>query len=182
MEKTILRCFSARKFSENAADLNRRSLEGWNLKKPGCLRYTFEQGGKPCRYVLDYCPSAWEEDEQEQRRKVFTDAGWELIGSTASCWDYYRKPLGHDVPEESFRPPLTPAPEETQLLASISLWFWLRIVVALAGIIPAIFAVVRKQSMFFVALGYLALILLLTLRIHRLQKRLKPLPRETSES
>ena len=172
MEKTVLRCFPAGAFRANAADLDRRSREGWNLKKPGLLRYTFEQGDARFRYGLDYCPVSFGEEERQARQERYAAAGWEPLGATATGWEYYRKAAGPDDDGAPLPVPYDAAQEKT--LASVGRWFWIRAAVVAAGIPPAAVAVVRQQSMLAAALVYGAAILGCCFRIQQLHRRLLP--------
>ena len=171
MEKTVWRPFSARACRENGADLDRRSREGWNLKKAGWLRYTLEQGGGTYRYGLDYCPANF--DQQPGRKNAYAEAGWELVSSTLSGWDYYRKPFDPDLPEEAYRLPVPYGPEDGALLSAVSRWFWIRNVIAVSAAPLAVLAVVRQQAMVIPAVVYAALVLGCTFRMSALQKRLQ---------
>ena len=171
MEKTVWRFFSARAHRDNAADLDRLSREGWNLKKAGWLRYTLEQSGSVYRYGLDYCPADF--DQQPGRKNAYAEAGWELVSSTLSGWDYYRKPFDPDLPEEAYRLPTPYTPEHDGLLASVSRWFWLRNVAAVIAAPLAVVAVVRQKSMVIPAVIYLAAVLGCFFRMQALQARLR---------
>lgn len=172
MEKTVWRRFGAGAWRENAADLERLSREGWNLKKAGWLRYTLEQGGGTYRYGLDYCPENFM--QQPGRKNAYAEAGWELVSSTLSGWDYYRKPLDPEHPDDGPLP--TPyGPEHDSLLAAVSRWFWLRNIIAVSAAPLAVVAVVRKQAMVIPAVIYGALVLGCFFRMHAFQERLRQL-------
>lgn len=178
MEKTLFRWYTAGAFRENAADLDRRSREGWNLKKPGCLRYTFVREDRPCRYGLDYCPAGFGEEARKEREAACAAAGWKPVGSTATGWTYYEKPVGPDDDGAPLPIPYTAGQEKA--LAAVSRWFWIRAAVVAAGIPPAAVAVVRQQSMFAAAIVYGAAILACCFRIQLLQRQLSgqdPTPR-----
>ena len=74
MEKKVFRWYGAGAFQANAADLDARSAAGWNLKKPGSCRFTFERGEVRYRYGLDYCPGSFGEEERKARRQRYEAA------------------------------------------------------------------------------------------------------------
>ena len=176
MEKTVWRPFSARAWRENGADLDRRSREGWNLKKAGWLRYTLEQGGGEYRYGLDYCPANF--DQQPARKNAYAKEGWELVSSTMSGWDYYRKPFDPALPEEAYHLPVPYGPEQDELLGAVSRWFWIRNVIAVSAAPLAVVAVVRQQAMVIPAVIYGALVLGSFFRMQALQERLRVLGKD----
>ena len=171
MEKTVFRFYSAGAFRANAADLDARSAAGWNLKKPGCCRYTFERSDVRCRYGLDYCPGSFGEEERDRRKQAYAAAGWEPAGTTLTGWDFYRRPVTAD--DDGAPLPVPYTPEQEGVLASVGRWFWLRAAVVAAGIPPAAVAVVRQQSMAILALVYGAAILGCCLRLQQLHNRLR---------
>lgn len=171
MEKTVWRHYPARAYRENGADLDRRSREGWNLKKAGWFRYTLEQGEGIYRYGLDYCPANF--DQQPGRRNAYAEQGWELVSSTLSGWDYYRKPYDPAKPEEAYHLPVPYGPEHDGLLSGVSRWFWIRNVIAVSAAPLAVVAVVRQQAMVIPAVIYAALVLGSFFRMSALQERLQ---------
>lgn len=171
MEKNVWRPFSARAWRENAADLDRLSREGWNLKKAGWLRCTLEQGGGVYRYGLDYCPANF--DQQPGRKNACAAEGWELVSSTLSGWDYYRKPFDTDLPEEAYRLPVAYEAGDDAVLAGVSRWFWIRNAIAVSAAPLAVLAVVRQKSMVIPAVIYAALVLGSFFRMQALQERLR---------
>lgn len=176
MEKTVWRFFGAKAWRENAADLDRLSREGWNLKKAGWLRYTLEQGGGTYRYGLDYCPANF--DQQPGRKNAYAEAGWELVSSTLSGWDYYRKPVDPALPEEAYRLPVPWGAELEGRLASVSRWFWIRNVVAVSAAPLAVAAVIRQQAMVIPAVIYGAAVLGSFFRMQALQEGLRTCGRD----
>lgn len=70
--------------------LQQMSLQGWHLHSFGLPGfYTFEAGGsRNYYYRLDFQMTS--KNETAAYLQLFTDAGWEYVGSMSS-WNYFRK-------------------------------------------------------------------------------------------
>ena len=91
MKETIrkLKWFWAWQDEQEEAWLRSMSQEGLHLKKPGIAGiYEFEQGS-PVNYFyrLDY---VFPKKDEQHYYQIFSDAGWEHIGSMGG-WQYFRK-------------------------------------------------------------------------------------------
>lgn len=173
MTKTVARAFGAWAFSKNAADLNRRSEQGWNLKKAGWCRYTFERSDTVFRYGLDYCPAGLGHEEWERRIAAYGEQGWELINITATGWSYFRKAYDPALPEEAYVLKMPYNEDQLRLVGPISVLFWVRILILIVGLVLAVMAMVKREAMVLAAVIYLICMLMLFFRIQALQEKLK---------
>jgi hypothetical protein len=77
--------------------LNEMSLKGFHLASPQGATYHFEQH-EPKNYVYRLDFRDWNTNQQDYEQ-IFTDAGWEYIGSMGG-WEYFRKEAtSSDMPE-----------------------------------------------------------------------------------
>lgn len=85
-------------YEREIADLNKRSIEGWQLEKGGCFHSTFVRN-EDVRYVyqLDYAPKP---EDKERYISFFEEQGWEYLNSTFNGWHYFRKEYYEGMPEE----------------------------------------------------------------------------------
>lgn len=173
MATIMIRPFTAWAYRANREDLNRRAQEGWRLTKAGFLRYTFERDESGYRYDLDYCPAALGHDEWQRRLALYAESGWKLVNATATGWVYYEKPYDPSLPADAYRLPTPYTPEQEKLIGTISLFFWLRIVILAVGLVLAVLAVVCQKAMVLPAVIYLLFMLLLFFRMQALQDKLK---------
>lgn len=76
-------------YEREIEDLNKRSLEGWQLEKGGCFHSEFVRN-ETIRYVyqIDYAPKL---EDKEMYISFFEEQGWEYINSTFNGWHYFRK-------------------------------------------------------------------------------------------
>ena len=86
--KTSFKMYSAWNYQKEIEDLNKASLEGWQLKKGGGFHSTFVKNPDVCyRYQLDYGRI----DDMGRYIETFREQGWEYINSTFNNWHYFRK-------------------------------------------------------------------------------------------
>jgi hypothetical protein len=70
--------------------LREMALQGWHLRRPGLVRYTFDQGDPTdVVYRLDYRVLAAR--DREEYLGLFRAAGWEHVGAVSN-WQYFRTP------------------------------------------------------------------------------------------
>lgn len=98
--KVSHKAFAAWDYEKELEELNRKSLEGWQLVKGGCFKSVFEQDDKVIyRYQLDY-----NTDIENRMRYIetFREQGWEYINSTFNGWHYFRKLYDPGLPKEEY--------------------------------------------------------------------------------
>ena len=95
---TSYKVYAVWEYEREIADLNKRSIEGWQLEKGGCFHSTFVRN-EDVRYVyqLDYAPKL---EDKEMYISFFEEQDWEYINSTFNGWHYFRKKYYDDMPKE----------------------------------------------------------------------------------
>ena len=97
--KTSFKMYSAWNYQKEIEDLNKASLEGWQLKKGGGFHSTFVKNPDVCyRYQLDYGRI----DDMGRYIETFREQGWEYVNSTFNGWHYLRKLYDPSLPEEAY--------------------------------------------------------------------------------
>ncbi len=97
--KTSFKMYSAWNYQKEIEDLNKASLEGWQLKKGGSFHSTFVKNPDVCyRYQLDYGRI----DDMGRYIETFREQGWEYVNSTFNGWHYLRKLYDPSLPEEAY--------------------------------------------------------------------------------
>ena len=97
--KTSFRMYSAWNYQKEIEDLNKASMEGWQLKKGGGFHSTFVKNPDVCyRYQLDYGRI----DDMGRYIETFREQGWEYVNSTFNGWHYLRKLYDPSLPEEAY--------------------------------------------------------------------------------
>ncbi|UUX34776.1 DUF2812 domain-containing protein [Fundicoccus culcitae] len=89
MEKTVYKVFMTWDYEREITWLNDMSAQGWQLKKPGFFRYTFEKDEpNKYQYALEYLNVG-----NEKMKDYFTfleETGIEIMTQVGN-WAYYRK-------------------------------------------------------------------------------------------
>lgn len=95
---TSHKIYAVWEYEREIADLNERSIEGWQLEKGGCFCSTFVRN-EDVRYVyqLDYAPNL---ENKEMYLSFFEEQGWEYMNSTFNGWHYFRKEYHKDMTKD----------------------------------------------------------------------------------
>lgn len=94
------RVYEAWNYKQEIEDLNRASVEGWQLVKGGCFNSVFEEDDRQVyRYQIDYHTCV---KNRMRYLETFKEQGWEYISSTFNGWHFFRKPYDPSLPEEEY--------------------------------------------------------------------------------
>ena len=95
---TSHKVYAVWEYEREIADLNKLSIEGWQLEKGGCFHSTFVRN-EDVRYVyqLDYAPKL---EDKEMYLSFFEEQGWEYMNSTFNGWHYFRKKYSDGMTKE----------------------------------------------------------------------------------
>lgn len=95
---TCHKVYGVWEYEKEIEDLNKRSIEGWQLEKGGCFHSVFIRN-ENIRYIyqLDYAPRL---DDKERYTSFFEEQGWEYLNSTFNGWHYFRKEYHEGMAEE----------------------------------------------------------------------------------
>ena len=97
--KTSFKSYAAWNYQKEIEDLNKASLDGWQLVKGGCFHSKFRKNPDICyRYQLDYRKI----EDMGRYIETFREQGWEYINSTFNGWHYFRKLYDPARPEEEY--------------------------------------------------------------------------------
>ena len=98
--RTSYKVYTAWNYEKEIEDLNKASVEGWQLIKGGCLHSRFKRNEAiQYRYQLDY-PGTIE--DMGRYIETFREQGWEYVNSTFNGWHYFRKLYDPSLPEEEY--------------------------------------------------------------------------------
>ncbi len=97
-KKKIIKSYTVWDYELEIQELNRESINGWQLVHGGAFYRTYERDESVVyRYQLDYNSS-----DSPSYYEMFQEQGWEYINSTFNGWNYFRKPYDETVPESEY--------------------------------------------------------------------------------
>jgi hypothetical protein len=97
-KKKIIKSYTVWDYELEIQELNRESMNGWQLVHGGIFYRTYERDDSVVyRYQLDYNRS-----DSPSYYEMFQEQGWEYINSTCNGWNYFRKPYDETASESEY--------------------------------------------------------------------------------
>lgn len=173
--KTLHAVYGAWEYRKEIENLNRESLDGWQLIRGGCFYSRFERDeGIVYRYQIDFRGRI---RNMPQYLESFRDQGWEYINSTFNGWHFFRKVYDPAMPDEEYEI----YTDEESIAQMQGRWRRMAMVIGSVCLVVAIatLAVIRFSYRpwihILMAAGYFSGAMLLFTGVHRMGRT----PRET---